>query len=55
MAEATAPQGKICSIVESDELLDLTLLKDKSVTFIWEFMFTRLSIKLKIWMNKTVY
>lgn len=41
MAEAIAPQGKICSIVETDELLNLTLLKDKSVTFVWELMFTR--------------
>lgn len=41
MAEAIAPQGKICSIVETDELLDLTLLKNKSVTFAWELMFTR--------------
>ncbi|GAA4725343.1 zinc-binding alcohol dehydrogenase family protein [Brevibacillus fulvus] len=41
MAEAIAPQGKICSIVETDEQLDLTLLKNKSATFAWEFMFTR--------------
>ncbi|QSF43019.1 zinc-binding alcohol dehydrogenase family protein [Paenibacillus tianjinensis] len=41
MAAAIAPQGKICSIVETDELLNLTLLKDKSVTFVWELMFTR--------------
>ncbi|RIX52794.1 zinc-binding alcohol dehydrogenase family protein [Paenibacillus nanensis] len=41
MAETIAPQGKICSIVETDELLDLTLLKNKSVTFVWELMFTR--------------
>lgn len=41
MAEAVAPQGKICSIVETDELLDLTLLKNKSITFVWELMFTR--------------
>ncbi|NBD25180.1 zinc-binding alcohol dehydrogenase family protein [Paenibacillus glycinis] len=41
MAEAIAPQGKICSIVETAELLDLTLLKNKSVTFAWELMFTR--------------
>ncbi|MGN7358966.1 zinc-binding alcohol dehydrogenase family protein [Paenibacillus sp. SAF-054] len=41
MAEAIAPQGKICSIVETDELLNLTLLKNKSATFVWEFMFTR--------------
>ncbi|MBS5912443.1 zinc-binding alcohol dehydrogenase family protein [Paenibacillus macerans] len=41
MAEAIAPQGKICSIVETDELLNLTLLQDKSATFVWELMFTR--------------
>ncbi|MCK9860201.1 zinc-binding alcohol dehydrogenase family protein [Paenibacillus sp. ATY16] len=41
MAEAIAPQGKICSIVETEELLNLTLLKNKSATFVWEFMFTR--------------
>lgn len=43
MAEAIAPQGKICSIVETDEELNLTLLKNKSATFVWEFMFTRSS------------
>ncbi|MEC0228777.1 zinc-binding alcohol dehydrogenase family protein [Paenibacillus alba] len=41
IAEAIAPQGKICSIVETDQLLNLTLLKNKSATFVWEFMFTR--------------
>ncbi len=41
MAEAIAPQGTICSIVETDEPINLTLLKNKSVTFVWEFMFTR--------------
>lgn len=41
MAEAIAPQGKICSIVETDEPLNLTLLKNKSATFAWELMFTR--------------
>ncbi|QWU16873.1 zinc-binding alcohol dehydrogenase family protein [Paenibacillus sophorae] len=41
MAEAIAPQGKICSIVETDHSLDLDLLKNKSATFVWEFMFTR--------------
>ncbi|MFD1956744.1 zinc-binding alcohol dehydrogenase family protein [Paenibacillus thailandensis] len=41
MAEAIAPQGRICSIVETDERLDLTKLKNKSVTFAWETMFTR--------------
>lgn len=41
MAEAIAPQGKICSIVETKEPLDLTLLMNKSATFVWELMFTR--------------
>ncbi|WLR46633.1 zinc-binding alcohol dehydrogenase family protein [Halobacillus litoralis] len=41
MADSVAPQGKICSIVETDEPVDLTLLQQKSVTFVWELMFTR--------------
>ncbi|REE92861.1 zinc-binding alcohol dehydrogenase family protein [Paenibacillus taihuensis] len=41
MAEAIAPQGAICSIVDTTEPVPLHLLKSKSVTFVWEFMFTR--------------
>ncbi|WP_322906232.1 zinc-binding alcohol dehydrogenase family protein [Paenibacillus campi] len=41
MAEAIAPQGRICSIVETSHPVDLGLLKDKSASFAWEFMFTR--------------
>lgn len=41
MSEVIKPQGMICSIVENKEPLDLNLLKSKSVTFVWEFMFTR--------------
>ncbi|NKB81196.1 MAG: zinc-binding alcohol dehydrogenase family protein [Nitrospirales bacterium] len=41
MANAIAPQGRICSIVETPEPVDLDLLKSKSATFVWEFMFTR--------------
>ncbi|WP_339177136.1 zinc-binding alcohol dehydrogenase family protein [Oceanobacillus sp. FSL W7-1293] len=41
MAESISAQGKICSIVETDETLNLTLLKNKSVTFAWETMFTK--------------
>ncbi|NHN32131.1 zinc-binding alcohol dehydrogenase family protein [Paenibacillus agricola] len=41
MAEAIAPQGKICSIVETNAPVDLKLLQSKSVTFVWELMFTR--------------
>ncbi len=40
MAEAIKPQGRICSIVETSAV-DINLLKSKSATFVWEFMFTR--------------
>lgn len=45
MAELIAPQGKICSIVETESPVDLGLLKNKSVTFVWEMMFTRAMYK----------
>ena len=35
------PQGKIVSIVENKEPLRQDVLKTKSATFVWEFMFTR--------------
>jgi NADPH2:quinone reductase len=41
MAEAIAPQGKICSIVGVGEPVNLQLLNNKSATFVWEYMFTR--------------
>lgn len=41
MIEAILPQGKICSIVAASQNLDLNLLKSKSVTFVWELMYTR--------------
>lgn len=41
MAELVAPQGKICTIVENARPLPVELLKSKSATFVWEFMFTR--------------
>ncbi len=41
MTEVIAPQGKICSIVEMEEPVDLTALQRKSATFVWEWMFTR--------------
>jgi NADPH:quinone reductase len=41
MADVIMPQGKICSIVETPELLNLELLFHKSATFVWELMFTR--------------
>nr|WP_100486282.1 zinc-binding alcohol dehydrogenase family protein [Sporolactobacillus pectinivorans] len=41
MAQVIAPQGHIASIVETEKVHDLGLLKSKSVSFAWEFMFTR--------------
>jgi zinc-binding alcohol dehydrogenase family protein len=35
------PQGKIVSIVENQDNLNQSLMKTKSATFVWEFMFTR--------------
>jgi len=40
IVEAIAPQGRICSIVETNNA-NMDLLKSKSATFAWEFMFTR--------------
>ncbi len=45
MAELIKPQGKICSIVETAKPVNLDLLKSKSATFVWEFMFTRSMFK----------
>ncbi len=41
MAELIKPQGHIVSIVENSAPLELGLLKSKSASFQWEFMFTR--------------
>lgn len=46
MAEVITPQGKICSIVPADKTswtgsLGMDLFFSKSVTFVWELMFTR--------------
>lgn len=41
MAATIKPQGTICSIVETDDPIDLNELKTKSVGFVWELMFTR--------------
>ncbi|TXF89046.1 zinc-binding alcohol dehydrogenase family protein [Neolewinella aurantiaca] len=41
MAEIIKPQGHIVSITESSTPLNLNSLKAKSVTFSWEFMYTR--------------
>ncbi|APR85215.1 zinc-containing alcohol dehydrogenase [Minicystis rosea] len=41
IADLVAPLGRIVGIVETSQPLDLDLLKSKSATFGWEFMFTR--------------
>ena len=41
MVDLIAPQGAICCIVETSENIDLNALKNKSVSFHWELMFTR--------------
>ena len=41
MMELIAPQGMICSVVETRKSHDLDKLKTKSAGFVWEFMFTR--------------
>jgi len=41
MAELVKPQGRICAIVETAKPVELGLLKNKSATFVWEFMYTR--------------
>jgi NADPH:quinone reductase len=41
MSELIAPQGMICSIVETTQSHGLDELKSKSAGFVWEFMFTR--------------
>ncbi|WP_367183317.1 zinc-binding dehydrogenase [Christiangramia sp.] len=41
MTELIAPQGGICCVVNNTEKVDLNSLKEKSVSFHWELMFTR--------------
>ena len=41
MAELIAPQGGICCVVNTSGSVDLNALKEKSVSFHWELMFTR--------------
>ncbi|WCK56358.1 zinc-binding alcohol dehydrogenase family protein [Aneurinibacillus sp. Ricciae_BoGa-3] len=43
MARVIVPQGKICSVVDPDCPVDLSLLKNKSATFAWQAVFTRSS------------
>ncbi|MEX0281946.1 MAG: zinc-binding alcohol dehydrogenase family protein [Arenibacterium sp.] len=41
MCELVAPQGRIGTIVETSETLDISALQGKSAALMWELMFTR--------------
>lgn len=41
-ARMIAPQGRICTAVEASQPVNYSLLWDKSVTLVWEMVFTRL-------------
>ena len=45
MVELIAPQGKIGTIVETGEKIDISMLQGKSVSLHWELMFTRALFK----------
>ena len=47
MTEIIAPEGMICSLVNSKEKYDMNVLKTKSAGFVWEFMFTKPMFKTK--------
>lgn len=41
MVELIAPQGSICLLANTRDPYDINLLKAKSITLVWEMMFTR--------------
>lgn len=41
IADVIKAQGKICGITTIPTPIDLNLIKNKSATFVWEFMFTK--------------
>jgi zinc-binding alcohol dehydrogenase family protein len=41
MIQVIAPQGSICLLANTQQAYDLNLLKAKSITLVWEMMFTR--------------
>ncbi len=41
IVQIIAAQGKICNIDELSSKIDLSTLKSKSVTYVWELMYTR--------------
>ena len=41
MIQVIAPQGSICLLANTQQAYDLNLLKSKSITLVWEMMFTR--------------
>jgi zinc-binding alcohol dehydrogenase family protein len=45
MVDVIKPQGKICSIVSTNSPFDLNPFFAKSITFVWELMFTKSSFE----------
>ncbi len=41
MADVIKPQGSICLLANATEKYDINILKAKSITLVWEMMFTR--------------
>lgn len=48
MSELIKPFGKICAIVDSEGLLNMNLFKAKSVSWLWEFMFTHSNFQVNV-------
>ena len=47
MAQIIAPQGSICLLANATRDYDINLLKAKSITLVWEMMFTRSMFQTK--------
>ncbi|WP_353990135.1 zinc-binding alcohol dehydrogenase family protein [Pediococcus argentinicus] len=48
LASIVAPEGIIVSIVENEHPIEIGLLKDKSISFAWEFMFTKTKYQVDV-------
>lgn len=55
MAASICPFGKICALVSHRQPMDMNRFKNKSVSFHWEFMFTRAMFKTPDQSQQGVY
>ncbi|WP_297745251.1 zinc-binding dehydrogenase [Nitrosomonas sp.] len=55
MAASIRPFGKICALVSHRQPMDMNRFKNKSVSFHWEFMFTRAMFKTPDQSQQGVY